>query len=67
LQGFNPADETTYQNAIDMLAHDYQPISDMRATSAYRLETAQALLHKSLLELAGQTSTRVIGQRTVAA
>jgi xanthine dehydrogenase iron-sulfur cluster and FAD-binding subunit A len=39
----------------------------MRASSAYRLETAQALLHKTLLELAGEKSTRVIGLRTVAA
>jgi xanthine dehydrogenase small subunit len=67
LQGVNLADETTYQNAIDMLAKDYQPISDMRASSTYRLKTAQALLHKTLLELGGETSTRVIGQRTVAA
>ncbi len=67
LQGLDLADEATYQHAIDMLAQDYQPISDMRASSAYRLETAHALLHKTLLEISGATSTRVIGQRIVAA
>ena len=67
LREIDLADEATYRHAIEMLAQDYQPISDMRASSNYRLETAKALLHKTLLELAGEKSTRVIGERTVAA
>ena len=67
LRGLNLADEALFQSAISMLTKDYQPISDMRASSAYRLETAQALLHKALIELSGHTDTRVMGQREVAA
>ena len=67
LRGLDLANETGWQTAIEMIAEDYQPISDMRASSLYRLETAQALLHKTLLEFAGETSTRVIGQRIAAA
>jgi xanthine dehydrogenase small subunit len=67
LCGLNLADEASLQNAIAMLTKDFQPISDMRASSTYRLETAQALLHKALIELAGHTATRLLGQRGVAA
>ncbi len=67
LRGLNLADEALFQSAISMLTKDYQPISDMRASSAYRLETAQALLRKALIELSGHTDTRVMGQREVAA
>ncbi len=67
LCGLDLSNAASYQNAIAMLARDYQPISDMRATSAYRLETAQALLHKALIEFSGKTETRVIGRRGAAA
>ena len=63
----NLTDEASWAVAINALALDYQPISDMRASETYRMETAQALLHKALLELAGETSTRVFGQREHAA
>ncbi|MDE2384036.1 MAG: xanthine dehydrogenase small subunit [Alphaproteobacteria bacterium] len=46
--------------ALDVVLDDYAPISDMRASAAYRSETAQALLKKALLELAGEKNTRVI-------
>ncbi len=46
--------------AMQVKLEDYEPLSDMRASAAYRHETAQALLTKSLLELQGKTQTRVL-------
>ena len=42
-----------------------QPIDDHRASAAYRIEVAQALLIKALTEIAGEStlSTRVVGLR----
>jgi xanthine dehydrogenase small subunit len=36
--------------AMAMLAHDYAPVSDMRASSGYRMKTAQNLLRRFWLE-----------------
>jgi xanthine dehydrogenase small subunit len=41
------------QAAVAAMAADYQPITDLRASSAYRLEVAQNLLIKTFLEAAG--------------
>ena len=62
-----PFTRASIDAALPAFGQDFQPISDMRASSAYRLETAQALLHKALIELSGETATRVIGHRDVAA
>ena len=35
---------------MQMLAQDYSPLSDMRASSAYRMTTAQNLLRRFWLE-----------------
>jgi xanthine dehydrogenase small subunit len=35
---------------MDALAKDYAPLSDMRASSAYRMKTAQNLLRRYWLE-----------------
>lgn len=59
-----PAD---WQAAIDALAQDYAPISDMRASASYRLEVVQGLLRKALMEVAGGSGTRVLGARGVLA
>ena len=42
--------EETVHEAMAWLAKDYQPISDMRATAAYRLQAAQNLLQRFWLE-----------------
>jgi xanthine dehydrogenase small subunit len=42
--------EATAQAAMRALTRDYAPLTDMRATSAYRLETAQNLLYRFWLE-----------------
>ena len=45
-----PWTEATLRAAMDALAHDYAPLSDMRASSNYRLRTAQNLLRRFWLE-----------------
>ena len=50
----------TLAEAMHVTLEDYTPISDVRASAAYRRETAQALLTKVLLELQGETQTRVL-------
>lgn len=42
--------EATLKIALEMLALDYTPLSDMRASSAYRMKTAQNLLRRFWLE-----------------
>ncbi|WJF90878.1 xanthine dehydrogenase small subunit [Paraburkholderia bonniea] len=43
-------DHTTVRAAMQALARDYTPLSDMRASSAYRLQAAQNLLYRFWLE-----------------
>jgi xanthine dehydrogenase small subunit len=42
--------EDTLKEAMAALAQDYAPLSDMRASSAYRMKTAQNLLRRFWLE-----------------
>lgn len=42
--------EAVLRQAKDALAEDYAPLSDMRASSAYRMQAAQNLLHRFWLE-----------------
>lgn len=42
--------EANLQVAMDMLAQDFQPLSDMRASSSYRMQTAQNLLRRYWFE-----------------
>lgn len=58
-----PAD---WRAAIDALGEDFSPMSDHRASAAYRQQTAKALLEKCLIEVAGADQpTRVVGEREV--
>jgi xanthine dehydrogenase small subunit len=52
----------TLAEALSVPLTDYAPIDDMRASAAYRLETAGALLRKAILEAGGlhQNVTRVM-------
>ncbi len=65
LVGAEPASAATWSAAIEAMSEDYSPLTDMRASAAYRLETARALLAKALVETAGAPSarTRVVGLR----
>jgi xanthine dehydrogenase small subunit len=63
LAGARLADEPSWVEAIAALERDFAPISDLRASAEYRIETARALLRKALRELAGASGTRVVGFR----
>jgi xanthine dehydrogenase small subunit len=67
LRGVSLADEHTWDKAVAGLSFDYQPIGDMRASASYRMETAQALLRKALIEIAGGGDTRVLAGEVEAA
>ncbi len=58
----------TWRPALDCLAGEFQPLSDHRASAAYRSLVARNLLHKALLEIAGAplTSTRIVSHREAA-
>ncbi len=45
-----PWNEDSLREAMDALARDYTPLSDMRASSAYRMQAAQNLLRRFWLE-----------------
>jgi xanthine dehydrogenase small subunit len=60
------AKPSTWQKALDALAEDFQPLTDMRATAQYRMDAARALLKRAMAELAapGQ-ETRLFGTRAL--
>ncbi|MBA4175031.1 MAG: xanthine dehydrogenase small subunit [Leptothrix sp. (in: Bacteria)] len=45
-----PWTEATLQAAMAALAHDYTPLTDLRASAAYRMQVAQNLLRRCWLE-----------------
>ncbi|MEB4593222.1 xanthine dehydrogenase small subunit [Candidatus Thiothrix sp. Deng01] len=49
-----PWEQASVTAAMQALEQDFKPLSDMRASSAYRMATAKNLLLKSLLESEGQ-------------
>lgn len=51
--------EPTIREAMQVMADDYQPLTDMRASDAYRLKAAQNLLYRFYLETSSDTHTRV--------
>ncbi len=51
-------DPGSWSPALAALLSDFQPLSDMRASAKYRMETARALLVKALME-AGDTPARM--------
>ena len=67
LKGVSLDQPAAWDTAIAALAEDFQPISDMRASAAYRTEVAQGLLKKALLEVAGASGTRVLADRKAVA
>ena len=58
-QEWNPE---TVERAASAFAHDFTPISDMRASAAYRLETAANMLRRCLAETQG-LATNVLEAR----
>jgi xanthine dehydrogenase small subunit len=58
-------DRASWRAAEKRIAEDFAPIDDHRASAAYRIETATALLTKALTEIAGALTrnTRITGHR----
>ena len=52
-------DARAVADAKAALAEDFSPLTDMRASSAYRLKTAQNLLERFRLELSGNAPGRI--------
>jgi len=68
LAGLELSKPNSWEPIIATLRNDYAPISDMRASADYRLDVAQSLLRKALIEISETSkSTRVVGQRGKAA
>ncbi|SEQ49319.1 xanthine dehydrogenase small subunit [Thalassovita taeanensis] len=57
-----PWDDTAIATAWDAWEQDFTPLSDMRASAGYRLETARNLLSRYFLEdIGGHVSVRQVG------
>ena len=65
LAGLSLDNQQKWSAAAEGLTEDFKPIDDHRASAAYRMETAQALVVKALAEIAGEATrkTRVTGFR----
>ncbi len=65
LIGADLDDPASWEGARTALSRDYSPMSDHRASAAYRARVAQNLLIKALHEIAGEASaqTRIIDSR----
>jgi xanthine dehydrogenase small subunit len=62
-----PWSRQVVERAMQALAEEYQPITDMRATGEYRLRVAQNLLLKCFVESAGgEGDTRLVLARSLA-
>lgn len=47
-------DENPVETAMEALAQDFTPLSDMRASASYRMQVAQNMLKRYFMELAGE-------------
>ena len=68
LRGARLGDPALPRSVRAALAEDFQPLDDMRASAAYRLDVAGSLVEKALIEVAGTptSATRVFGLREAA-
>ncbi len=48
-------EQTSVTTAMNALEHDFQPLTDMRASATYRMNVAKNLLLKCLLETTGES------------
>ena len=65
LAGASLDEPSTWEAAFAALGRDFTPMSDQRASAAYRATVARNLLFKALTEIAygGTRATRIVGQR----
>jgi xanthine dehydrogenase small subunit len=68
LRGLSLREARGWQSAADATAEDFTPLTDLRASAAYRSRVAANLVVKALAEVAGVNSdvTRTIDRRMVA-
>jgi len=68
LVGADLADEASWRPALNILDRDFTPLTDQRASAAYRGGVAKALLMKALAEVGGTDTrrTRIVGIREAA-
>ena len=58
-----PWSDATIETALQALAEDYQPLTDMRASAQYRARVAGNLLKRFYLDTRGVEATDIWGQR----
>jgi len=61
LVGASLDDRASWERALSAIAADFTPLTDMRATAAYRARVASNLLLKALIEIAGHDAPTRIG------
>ena len=61
LVGADLDDSASWSAAIAAIGSDYAPLTDMRATAAYRMTVAANLLEKALIEISGAGAPTRIG------
>ena len=68
LRGLSLADTQRWHLAVDAVGKDFTPLSDLRASAAYRSRVAGNLVIKALAEIAGASGnvTRIVDRRMVA-
>jgi xanthine dehydrogenase small subunit len=68
LRGLSLNDARRWQAAADAVAQDFEPLTDLRASAAYRGRVAGNLVIKALAEIAGVDAdlTRVANRRVIA-
>jgi len=61
-----PWNQATVETAMAALEQDFTPITDMRASAAYRTKVARNLLQRLLIETTEfATETRLVGERSL--
>jgi xanthine dehydrogenase small subunit len=61
LAGANLGEPATWRFVREAIGEDFSPLTDMRATAAYRKTVAANLLEKALMEMSGGTAPSRIG------
>jgi xanthine dehydrogenase small subunit len=61
LAGVDLDDPRTWEPAVAAIVADFQPLTDMRATAAYRSEVGANLVHRALLETSSADAPQRLG------
>lgn len=59
LVGSSIDERNRWRDAAELVANDFTPLSDLRASAAYRLQVAKGLVFKALAEIAGIPTERL--------